>query len=112
MVQAEEEPMSEDLGWIDAVVQGMPNEATAEDRDKVKAMLSRCYGAFQCGPEDTRMTDVVKHKIDTGDHPPIRQRFRRIPPEKRKIVEISKMLDRGVIEPGKGPWGIPHCACM
>ena len=95
--------------WVEAVVTAMPTEGTPEEREQVKSMLCRRKQAFQNDPTDTGCTEVVTHKIDTGDHPPIRQRFRRIPPERRQVVEveIQKMLDRGIIEPSHGPWASP-----
>ena len=96
----------EDLSWKEDVVQAMPTEAAPEEMDKVREMLLRRKGAFQCGPEDTGGTDVVTYRIETGDNLPIRQRFRRIPRERRKALqdEIAKLLEHGVINPGKGPW--------
>ena len=51
----------------------------------------------------------TKFKIDTGDHPPIKQRPYRLPLTKRKIVEeeIQKMLDQGVIRPSNSPYSAP-----
>ena len=49
------------------------------------------------------------HTIDTGDTPPIRQRYRRLPPFKRELVEeeISRMLELGVLEPSTSAWASP-----
>ena len=54
-------------------------------------------------------TPGVQMKIDTGNHPPIRQRPYRIPLSKRKAVEveIEKMLSEGVIRPSKSSWASP-----
>ena len=106
MVRGEESPEERDESWIAEIVAAMPTEATASERQKVSRMLHRMRAAFQAGPGDTGETDVVTHKIDTGDNPPIRQRYRRLPPDRRQIIEeeIQKML---VIEPGGGPWASP-----
>lgn len=52
---------------------------------------------------------TVRLSIDTGDHPPMRQRPYRIPLSKRKLVEeeIDKMLSEGVIRPSNSPWASP-----
>ena len=109
MVRGEESPGERDESWITEIVAAMPAEATASERQKVSHMLHRMQAAFQAGPGDTGGTDVVTHKIDTGDHPLVRQRYWRLPPDRRQIVEeeIQKMLDKGVIEPGGGPWASP-----
>ena len=54
-------------------------------------------------------TDEVTLSIDTGDHPPLRQRPYRIPLTKRKVVdrELEKMLAEGVIEPSASAWASP-----
>lgn len=60
------------------------------------------------GTRNGRMP-TVSLSIDTGEHPPIRQRPYHIPLSKRKQVEteIDKMLAEGVIRPSKSPWASP-----
>lgn len=54
-------------------------------------------------------THLVKHRIDTGDSPPIRQRYYRLPPEKMRIIceELDDMIKLGVVEPCESPWSSP-----
>lgn len=54
-------------------------------------------------------TDVVKHKIDTGDHPPIRQYPRRTPFVQRTKIAymISDMEKKGIVKPSISPWASP-----
>ena len=51
-------------------------------------------------------TKQLKHKINTGDHQPIRQLARRISPCKREEVHqlLQDMLARKVIQPSTSPW--------
>ena len=53
--------------------------------------------------------NVGECTIDTGDHPPIKQRAYRMPFSKRHLVEvqIQEMLDAGVIQPSSSPWASP-----
>ena len=55
---------------------------------------------------DLGRTDLVKHKIDTGDAAPIRQRPRRVPmhmqDEARK--QVQDLIDNDLVEPSSGPW--------
>ena len=54
-------------------------------------------------------TSIVKHKIYTGEHAPIKQRPRREPLGMRDIIkeELQKMEEQGVIEPSNSPWASP-----
>ena len=54
-------------------------------------------------------TDVVQHKIDTGDSRPIRQYPRRLPFAYREETkkQVAEMLDQGVIQPSCSPWASP-----
>lgn len=54
-------------------------------------------------------TDLISHKIDTGDTPPIKQRSYRLSPEKQKalINEVDKMMEWKVIEKCESPWLSP-----
>ena len=54
-------------------------------------------------------TSTVTHRIDTGDHYPIRLPPRRAAHKQRAIIEkeIKDMLDKGVISPSNSPWASP-----
>ena len=54
-------------------------------------------------------TDVITHKIDTGDTAPIRQYPRRFPYAYREEVnkQISDTLEKGVIQQSNSPWVSP-----
>ena len=66
-------------------------------------------GLFSPEGAATGRISVVKMHIDTGEHPPIRQRAYRIPLTKRIIVEreLEKMLSDRVIVPSSSPWASP-----
>ena len=72
-------------------------------------MLTKYQDVLSKGPEDMGCTDLVKHQIDTGEARPIRQPPRRLPIAKQAVeqVEVSKMLDRGVIKSSNSPWASP-----
>ena len=68
------------------------------------------YEDIFVGPDDTEgFTDLLTHKIDTGDAKPIKQNyFRRSMKEHEYIdAELEKMIANGVIRPSKSPWGAP-----
>ena len=54
-------------------------------------------------------TDVIQHRIDTGDSPPIRQYPRRLPFAYREEVksQVNDMLKQGVVQPSHSPWASP-----
>ena len=56
-------------------------------------------------------TTLVTHRIDTGDHPPIRQAPRRIPPHLKDEVreQLDQLVKDGVLEESDGSWSSPIC---
>lgn len=54
-------------------------------------------------------TSLITHSIDTGDSPPIRQRYYRMSPDKQRILlkHVDAMLAEDVIEPSESPWSNP-----
>ena len=54
-------------------------------------------------------TDVLQHRIYTGDAPPIRQQFRRMCPQKKQElwVLLAEMLSKEIIQPSSSPWSSP-----
>lgn len=80
-----------------------------DDKPKVADLLIRFQDIFAKSADDLGRTDRVQHRINTGTAVPIRQAPRRLPLGKRKIEreKITKMLNRGVIEPSNSPWSSP-----
>ena len=82
---------------------------TEAQRGQWAEFLDKYQDMFAKSAEDLGGTNIVQHRIDTGNRLPIRQAPRRIPLHKRAIAqaEIEKMLRKGVIEPCDGPWASP-----
>ena len=61
------------------------------------------------GSNEFRGTDLVKHKIVTGNAKPIRKPRYRVPFALRNEMEnqIETMLRKGVIEASSSPWSSP-----
>ena len=80
-----------------------------EDKEQAQTLLSRYADVFAMPGEPLGRTDHVRHGIDTADHPPIRQPYRRIPLAKKDMAEkeIKTMLDQGIVSPSESPWASP-----
>ncbi|UYV69417.1 K02A2.6-like, partial [Cordylochernes scorpioides] len=52
---------------------------------------------------------ITKHKIETGNHQPIKHRPYRVSPTERQAIqtEVDKMLDAGIIRHSESPWSSP-----
>ena len=72
-------------------------------------MIKSKSEAFQLCDSDVGLTDLIEHRIDTGEHNPIKQRQYRIPPTMRGEVDkqVKEMLENGVIEESQSPWCSP-----
>ena len=81
---------------------------TSSQRNQVRDMVNRFRDVFATDGRQGK-TDLVTHKIDTGDARPIRQQPRRLPLAKREHAEsiIKEMAEEGVIEPSSSPWVSP-----
>ncbi len=84
-------------------------ELSKEQKIQLEELLSEYSDVFAKENAPLGHTDLVKHTIDTGDTPPIRQRARRLPLASKEIAdqEIDKMLATGIIEPSFSPWSSP-----
>ena len=77
-----------------------------EQKHVFKNLLIKYSNIFSKSAEDIGFTDLVEHTINTNNHPPVRQRPRRIPLAKMKEAEaeIQKMVKQDVIESSMSPW--------
>ena len=79
---------------------------SVEQKEIVLKLLLRYHLSFSRSDRDLGRTDVIQHKINTGNNRPIKQVPRRIPAHMQKEVNthIDDMLQRNVIEPSCSPW--------
>jgi len=79
------------------------------EQEEVYQFLTEFSDLFSSGPQDLGCTDLVQHRINTGQTPPIRQPPRRLPLAKREEAEmaVQEMQKHGVIEPASSPWSSP-----
>ena len=76
------------------------------------AVIDRCLDAFAENDDDVGFTNLVEHRIDSGDAKPIRQKLRPLAFHRRSFVdkEIERYLKLDIICPadaGKCPWASP-----
>jgi len=71
----------------------------------VKALLVRHRTIISTGEHDIGRTHLVDHRIDTGEHRPIRQPLRRHPFQHLEWIdeEVAKMQEP-IVEPAASPW--------
>ena len=60
-------------------------------------------------PEKPGITNLTEHVIDTGIHPPIKQRHYLVSPKIMEVInqEVDKMLADDIIEPSSSGWSSP-----
>ena len=84
-------------------------DLSEDERQKFFNLVCRYADIFAGSTAELGKTSKLKHSIDTGTAPPIRQPVRRIPPQRRSEVQqlIDDMLNKGVIERSTSPWASP-----
>lgn len=96
-----------------AHIQGLFERSTehlnAEQSAQLASLLVEFQDVFARDDFDLGCFTAVKHKIDTGDAKPIKQRMRRVPLgfAHEEDGHLEKMLQCGVIEPSTSDWASP-----
>lgn len=80
-----------------------------EEAEKIEPLLQEYINLFCDDPLCRGCLIDVKHKIDTGDHPPIKKMPYRLPEALKPLVqdEINKLLAKKIIRPSTSPWNSP-----
>ena len=76
---------------------------------RMKQFLKKHAKVIATDPKNPGQNLKVKHKIDTGESQPLRQRAHRTNPAEEKIIEteVETMLKSKTIKPSKSPWASP-----
>lgn len=94
---------------IEQLYQDSVKHLSKTQAKEVKAFLLQYTSLFAKSNNDLGKTNIVKHKIDTGDARPIKQPVRRAPAHLSKEIErnIEEMLEYNIFEPSISPWASP-----
>ena len=84
-------------------------EWTQEQKKRAKTLLTKHSFLFARDSMDLGKTDLVKHHIELTNYTPIKDRYRRIPPQQYEEVRkhLKEMLDIGAIRRSNSPWASP-----
>ncbi|XP_028329155.1 uncharacterized protein LOC114479599 [Gouania willdenowi] len=82
---------------------------TDQQQLELKTLLQKWEKVFAVDDEDFGRTDLVQHRIHTGDAPPIKERYRLLPPVMYKEIKtlLADMLEKGGIRESCSPWAAP-----
>ena len=80
-------------------------ELSTEQKEQFYLLLLSNSDVFAEDGQPGR-TNLVKHRVETRGHPPIRQPLRRLPPYKREEAKhlIQDMFNKDIIRPSSSPW--------
>ena len=84
-------------------------EWTQEQKERAKALLTKYSFVFAMDSMDLGKTDLVKHHIELTNYTPIKDRYRRIPPQQYEEVRkhLKEMLDIRAIRRSNSLWASP-----
>ena len=83
--------------------------ATRQQKRQLMALLEEHQEIFSTSKGGPGKCTLIQHRIETRDHPPMRQRAYRTSPEKREEIDrqVATLLAEGVIEDSCSPWASP-----
>ncbi|GFW41023.1 retrovirus-related Pol polyprotein from transposon 17.6 [Trichonephila clavipes] len=84
-------------------------ELSPEQKSSAGGLFQEFEDVFSRNSSDIGHTTVTQHRIDTADHPPIKQHPRRLPFAKQEEVGtlLREMQENDIIEPSSSPWASP-----
>ena len=87
-------------------LESLPLLQTVQQRNRLAQMLSNYSDCFATSADDIGRTSLVKHKIDTGDAKPVRQRCRRFCKAHIDVIreQVKKLSANNTIRPSTSEW--------
>ncbi|UYV80142.1 K02A2.6-like, partial [Cordylochernes scorpioides] len=95
---------------LDQKIEAMIDLNLTEDhQNKMMNVLENFSDVFDFCGKSQPARSKIKHKIDTGDHAPTKQRPYRVSRMERKIIQqkVDRMMDQDIIQFSESPWSSP-----
>ena len=103
-------PPSSDLSAaLRNIVSRSDTELNSSQQQALYNLLLQFQDIFAADQPDFGHTTAIKHQIDTGNSPPIKQRACRMPPIHHQEAQqlLQDMLSNDIIQPSSSPWASP-----
>ncbi len=90
----------------EVLLNGIPEDVSAEVKGRLGKLLDEYQDVFSLNERDLGKTTISKHRIDTGNSPPVRQPLRRQPFAYRAVIDeqLEQMMKEDLIEPTRSEW--------
>jgi hypothetical protein len=87
-------------------LESLPLLQTLSQKNRLAEMLKSYSDCFSLNSDDVGRTSIVKHTIETGHHPPVRQRCRRFCKTHIDVIkeQVKKLSESGIIRPSTSEW--------
>ena len=95
-----------DQNHIQAVIEGLPAQMSAEQRKVAEEFIRQNADVFSRSEFDLGRSEIIKHNINTEGHRSFKQQLRRHPVAHHQIIDdhVDKMVAHGIVEPTASPW--------
>jgi len=96
----------EDYSHVQCLIDTLPSELSESQREQAAQFIRTHASVFCMSSTDLGRNSQLPHRINTGDHSPVRQQLRRHPYAHLADIEknVQEMLKSKVIEPVASPW--------
>lgn len=108
-VSAGTELSLEDRSILWGMVQKVGDHISSAEKELLFTVLLEYKDVFSLQEREMGRTSLTRHRIHTGDSPPIHCPSNRIPQARKEEVRklLEDMLGKGVIQPSDSPWSSP-----
>ena len=94
------------LDHIESLLRSLPDDLTLNQKHRAEEFIRARANVFSRSEFDIGRTNIIPHRIDTGDNGPHFEQLRRHPTTQLPVIDehVQHMLEHDVIEPAASPW--------
>lgn len=98
--------VSHDFVHLQPVIESFAHTLSGNEFTAAEHLVRDYADVFSRSDFDLGHSDILPHRIDTGDSRPFKQQLRRHPIAHLDVIDdqVEQMLQAGVIEPSSSPW--------